>query len=305
MSFKCKECTQEFPSDRSLHTHLKAHGIYIADYYCKYFPRKDLLTGEAIQFKDKEEYLSSNFSRRENMLDWLSFSEEDEAKQVILSMFLSRVERKKLSIAPTEVELFFANLPPIKEYKRLFGSYSKVCELASVKPPFTKKLPDSWKEDFSGKKIYIDSREQRPLVFANSESMKLDTGDYSTSGEDFKNTFVDRKSFDDWCGTLVGDNFERFRREIKRCKTQNCYLWVVIECPLQEVYNLSKASYHKPNISYVSHNMRLLSSEFLGSLQFLFSGSRKNSELIIPKLLCLGDKLWNVDLQYWLFNNYE
>jgi len=296
----CKECHQEFSSERSLHTHLKAHGIYIADYYCKHFPRKDLLTGELIQFKNKEDYLASNFSRRENMLDWFDIVEPEEGRQVAISMLSTRIESKKLSIAPTEVELFFANLPPIKKYKELFGSYSKVCELAGVKPPLTGKVPDEWKNDFSEKKIYVDSREQRPLKFANSECLKLDTGDYSTSGEDFRNTFVDRKSFDDWCGTLVGDNFERFRREIKRCKTQGCYLWVVIECPLQEVYNLSKTSYHKPNISYISHNMRILQQEFLGSLQFVFSGSRENSQLIIPKILCLGDKLKNVDLQYFI-----
>lgn len=300
MSFKCKECGQDFPAERNLHTHLKAHGIYIADYYCKHYPRKDILTGELIQFKDKEQYFSANFSCRENMLEWFNVAEELPAKQVALAMFINRIENKKLSIAPTEVELFFANLLPVKEYKKLFGSYTEVCKLARIKPPFTKRLPEEWHQDFSKKKIFIDSREQKPLRFANSESLKLDTGDYSVGGEDFKNTFVDRKNFDDWCGTLVGTNLERFRREITRCKTQNCYLWVVIECPLEEVFNLAKASYHKPNISYVAHNMRLLQAEFAGTLQFLFSGSRENSQVIIPKLLCLGDKLFNVDMQYFI-----
>lgn len=300
MSFKCKECSQDFPSERSLHTHLKAHSIYIADYYCKHYPRKDSLTGESIQFKDKDQYFSSYFSCRKNMLEWFEVADSNEAKDLALTMFQDRVKSKKLSIAPNEIELFFANLPPLKIYKNLFGSYTKVCELVGVKPPFTDKLPDLWAQDYSKKKVWIDTREQNPLVFANSESLKLDTGDYSVGGEDFKNTFVDRKSFDDWCGTLVGNNLERFRREITRCKTQNCYLWVVIECPLEDVYSLSRASYHKPNISYIAHNMRLLSSEFSGSLQFLFSGSRENSQTIIPKLLCLGDKLFNVDMQYFV-----
>ena len=296
----CKECGLGFPSDRSLHAHLKVHGIFVAEYYCKHFPRHDLLTGDAIQFKEKNEYFSSFFSNRENMIEWLSITSTKEAQDVVLKMLSRRIKEKKLTVAPNEVELFFANLPPISEYKKLFGSYTKACELAECKPALTGKLSSEWNNDFSKKKIYYDSREQKPLQFANSECLKLDTGDYSTMGDDFSNTFVDRKSFDDWCGTLVGSNLERFRREIIRCKTQNCFLWVVIECPLTETFNLSKSSYHKPNISYVAHNMRALSSEFPRHLRFLFSGSRENSQLIIPKILCLGNKLENVDLQYFL-----
>lgn len=300
MSFKCKECNQEFLAEKSLHAHLKVHGYFVADYYCKHFPRKDLLTGELIQFRDKEEYLSSYFSRRENMMEWLSSASIEDAQRVSLEMLNLRIKKKKLSNGPTEAELFFANLPPISEYKKLFGSYTKACELAGVRPALVGKLPDEWTGNFSNKKIYADTREQNPLVFANSERLKLDVGDYSTSGEDFKNTFVDRKSFNDWCGTLVGDNLERFRREIKRCQTQNCFLWVVIECPIAAVYSLARSSCHKPNISYVAHNMRILQGEFKNNLQFVFSGSRENSQVIIPKLLCIGDKLWSVDLQYFL-----
>jgi len=274
----------------------------LADYYCKFFPRKDLLTDEPLQFKRKDEYFSTFFSRRENMLEWLNVAEDNEAKRVSLDILNDRIKSKNLSFAPNEVELFFGNLPPIKEYKRLFGSYSKPCSLAKTMPLFTGKLPDTWNNDFSSKKIYFDSREQKPLKFANSECLKLDTGDYSTMGEDFKNTFVDRKSFDDWCGTLVGDNLARFEREIIRCKTQDCFLWVVVECPIGDVYALAKSSYHKPNISYITHNMRMLQHKYKNNLQFVFSGSRESSQLIIPKILCLGDKLWNVDLQFYLNN---
>lgn len=298
--FQCKKCGSKFPTERGLHAHLKAHGMTVADYYCEFYPRKDLLTRQAIQFKQKDEYFSTYFSNRENMLEWLSASPENEAKDLALDMLKKRAEIKKLKFAPSEVELFFADLPPIKEYKRLFGSYTKACELADLTPPFKDKLPVEWSNDFSKKKILIDSREQRGLRFANSECHKLDIGDYSTVGADYTNTAVDRKSFEDWCGTLVGDNLERFRREINRAKTQDCYLWVVIECPMDKVYVLKKTSHHKPNLSFIAHNMRILVEEFRGHLQFVFSGSRENSQLIIPKLLCLGDKLYNVDMQYFL-----
>ncbi len=300
MLSECKKCGKKFPTERSLHAHFKVHGMTLADYYCEFYPRKDLLTRQAIQFKQKDEYFSSYFISRQNMLEWFSLADESEARDLAVKILSDRVKTKSLRFAPNEVELFFANLPPIKEYKKLFGSYTKACEIAGAKPMFCDKLPKEWSNDFSKKKIMIDTREQRPLEFANRESLKLDIGDYSTIGADYTNTFVDRKSFEDWCGTLVNENFDRFRREVIRAKTQDCFLWVVIDCRMEDVYTLSKQGRHKPNISYISHNMRILQQEFAENLQFLFSGSRENSQSVIPKLLCLGNKTWNVDMQYFL-----
>lgn len=297
---RCKKCGAEFPTERGLHAHFKAHGMTLADYYCEFFPRKDLLTKQSLEYKHKDEYFSSYFVNRQNMLEWLSLANENEARELALKMLKNRIEGKSLVFAPNEVELFFANLPPIKEYKRLFGSYTKACEMAGAPLMLSGKLPKEWSNDFSKLKIMIDTREQRPLEFANRESLKLDIGDYSTIGDDYANTFVDRKSFNDWCGTLVNENFDRFRREIIRAKTQECFLWIVIECRMEDVYYLSKQGRHKPNISYISHNMRLLQQEFSQNLQFLFSGGRENSQAIIPKLLCLGKEAWNVDMQYFL-----
>jgi hypothetical protein len=122
--FPCKKCGATFPTERSLHAHFKAHGMTVADYYCEFYPRKDLLTRQALQFKNKEEYFSTDFANRSNMLEWFSLADEESGRQVAMSMLLSRIEAKKLTVAPNEVELFFADLPPIKEYKRLFGSFT-------------------------------------------------------------------------------------------------------------------------------------------------------------------------------------
>jgi hypothetical protein len=48
--------------------------------------------------------------------------------------------------------------------------------------------------------------------------------------------------------------------------------------------------------------MRVLAHEFAGHCQFIFSGSRGQSEELIPKILTLGKKLWKVDLQYYIDN---
>jgi hypothetical protein len=298
MSFECLECGESFSSERSLHAHFKAHKISVPEYYCKHFPRRDLFTGVQIGFKDKEEYFSTYFTKRQNLLLWLETTPTDRKAPIILDMLEKRINTKSLTAAPSEVELYFARLPPISEYKKCFGSYSAATKSCGVDPAFTGKLPDEWKNDFSRKKIFIDSREQNPLQFKNSECLKLDTGDYSVSGEDFCNTFVDRKSLDDWASTLTGDNYERFCREIQRCKKQDCFLWVVVEAPLEGVEEVD--SYHKHKFSYISHQMRKIQADFRGSVQFVFSGGREQSQIIIPKLLCLGKKCWNVDINYWL-----
>ena len=46
MQFKCKECGRDFKSRRSLHTHVKAHDLFVGDYYVKYYPRFDKLTNQ-------------------------------------------------------------------------------------------------------------------------------------------------------------------------------------------------------------------------------------------------------------------
>ena len=43
MSFECKECGENFTFLRSLHAHIKKHGLYLGDYYVKHFQKKDKL----------------------------------------------------------------------------------------------------------------------------------------------------------------------------------------------------------------------------------------------------------------------
>jgi DNA excision repair protein ERCC-4 len=67
--------------------------------------------------------------------------------------------------------------------------------------------------------LIIDSREQSPLVFTRFESIRgtLQTGDYSIAG--LEELFaVERKSIDDLVGCCIGDNRERFERELHRLR---------------------------------------------------------------------------------------
>ena len=301
---ECRKCGATFPTERSLHAHIKAHGMILADYYCLHYPRFCLWSGQPLQFKNKEEYFHSQFANRENMLLWLKKASIEERRNVILPMLQSRIERKKYSLAPPQIELLACDLPSAQEYRYAFGSYGAAIKLCGIQPMFSSRPPEDWKSvDFSAKNILIDSREQLPLSFKNSEKLKLDTGDYAVSGEDFDYTFVDRKSFQDFCGTMVGDNYDRFRREVLRCQKQDSYLWVVVEADIKDAAKLNSRSAHKNNLRFVFHQMSTLQHEFPKNLQFVWSGGREQSQDLIPRLLCLGKKLWNVDVQFFKEEN--
>jgi len=302
---KCKVCEDEFSSEKGLHLHLKKHKIDLATYYTTYYPRKNLLTGDPLPFKNKEDYFAKDFISRIQLIKWCLQEDKKKVKPYALKKLKDRISSKGLSRAPNHLELKIAGLPDIDVYKHLFGSYSAACESIGVKPLFSKRVSKSFfksSKDFEHLKIFIDSREQQPLSFNNSDSLKLDFGDYTVGGDDYSYTYIDRKSEQDFKGTLSG-GVDRFRRELERVREFDSYLFIVIESDISSIYKHNRWGPHKSNLSFVYHNMRVLTHEFNGHCQFVFSGSRENSEKLIPKILKLGKKLWHSDLQYYIDKN--
>jgi DNA excision repair protein ERCC-4 len=67
--------------------------------------------------------------------------------------------------------------------------------------------------------IVVDTREQQPLVFERLTSVRgtLQTGDYSVAG--LQDLFsIERKTVSDLVGCCVGENRERFERELHRLR---------------------------------------------------------------------------------------
>jgi hypothetical protein len=301
-SFKCKICGEEFTTEKGLHIHLKKHKIDLATYYTTYYPRTNLLTGDPLPFKNKEDYFSKDFSTRRQLIKWCMTQPKDVARKYAIKKLKERIKDKDLQFAPNHLELKLSKMPDIDVYKHLYGSYGKACQAAGVKPLFGKPAPKNFFKDnseFEDLNIFIDTREQKPLLFNNSEELKLDFGDYTVGGKDYNYTYIDRKSESDFKGTLSG-GFERFRRELQRVKDFDSYLFIVIESDLNKLDKNNRFGPHKSNLKFVYHNMRLLSHEFAKSCQFVFSGSRADSAEIIPKILTLGKSLWDVDLQYYI-----
>ena len=302
MSYKCKECGQEFKSERSLHAHLKKHSLTLAEYYTKHFPRYNLLTKDPLPFKNKADYFTKDFSTYQQMLKWCRQASKEEVKAYILKELKHRVKTKELKYAPNHLEVLLNKLPPLELFREHYGSYSAACEEVGVEPLYNKGVVKKFYapvEEFENIGIFIDTREQQPLKFKNSKSMKLDFGDYTSIGDDYTHTYVDRKSETDFKSTL-STGFDRFRRELQRAKDFNSYLYIVVESSIPKIKKNNNFCPHRSNLRYIWHNMRVLSHDFARSCQFIFSGNRTNSEKIIPRLLALGEPLWNVDIQYYL-----
>ena len=300
MSYKCKECGAEFDSEKSLHAHLKAHKMYVADYYVKHYPRFNKLNGNPLPFKKKEEYFENDFINRSQLVKWCDTAPVAEVKEYIIELGKRRIDRKKYKNAPFYLELLKRQLPDLDVYKKHFGTYTKACEAMGAKPIFYKGMPKEFYNDVDVE-VLVDTREQQPLKFPKSQILKLDFGDYTLGGNNFSNTFVDRKSAGDFLSTF-GGQVDRFRREMQRCVELDSYMYIVVEKPLATIEKeaIFAKGRRAPKLGWVFSNLISVQHEFAGHCQFVFTNSRAHSEEIIPKLLYLGDKLWNVDVQYFL-----
>lgn len=305
----CMVCGKTFKNDRALHCHIKEHNLYLAEYYTKYHSRFSKLNKTPIPFKkgmSKAQYFNQDFIDKKEMDAWLKSADDEEVKNYIYKLIKNRVKEKDLNYTPSHLELVVNKLPGIDFYIKHFGSYSEVANLLGIKPMFSKKIPAGFFNQTPDMKIFIDTREQLPLSFKKSEFMKLDFGDYTAAGENYSYTYVDRKSANDFIGTLSLKNIDRFKRELERARMANSYIFVVIDSSLDGVESYIRSAKRnkfgpsKISMSFIYHNMREVAHEFKGVCQFIFSGSRESSESIIPKILFFGERIWDVDLQYYL-----
>ena len=298
MSYKCKECGDSFDSLRSLHAHIKKHDKMLGDYYVDNYQRKDKLTGELIPFKNYKQYFSTEFINKRNMNKWCKQASKEEVKDFIVTSLQKKLQAKGITAGPPSTYLQTSNLPDIDLCKQVFGSYKDTCKQLDMQPMLSKALPKQFNKDYSNTPILIDTREQKPLHFDNSELLKLDVGDYAVGGDLYDYTFVDRKSYQDFCSTIT-NGYNRFIKELERCRTMGCYLYVVTETAFDKMWAVNRRVYKKFKLDYVYHRMREIQANYTDCCQFVFSGSREKSEELIPKILVLGTKLWEVDLQYF------
>lgn len=293
MPYNCKECSKEYNSKSGLHRHLKSHDLSIGDYYTLYCPRNDKYTGKPLPFKSYDAYFSEEFANKRNMRLWCHSGGVEEVKKFLIKKLQTRIEDKGLEYAPCLLDLETSKMPTIFNYEDSFGSYQEVCDEISVEPMFPD-IKSLELKTFEGA-MFIDSREQSPLDFKNSEVTKIDIGDYLLQDE-YTYTYVDRKSFEDFRSTLSG-GFERFCGEVERAITLDSYLFIVVESEMEKSETKYGWKRKTAPLSFTYNRMREVVNKYPRRVQFVFSGSRERSKKIIPELLLRGKELWNCDIQ--------
>ena len=307
---KCAICKEEYESDKELHRHLRSHKMLLVDYYHKYFPRKDLYTGNLLKFKNKESYFENDFDNKTHLKKWLNDQEENVAKSYCVRLLSKRVRRLGLKYVPTEVELKSSMIPPTLYLERILEGYYSFCrEQLSLTQKF-KALPkglgmphDLSENSFnvSNFTIYVDTREQRPLKFNFPIEVKtLSFGDYACSDNRISaNIYIERKSLTDFIGTMSG-GLERFKKELERSKEEKCKLIVLVEESLSNALSFKYLPYISKKIratpEFIFHNVRSLCQDY-DNIQFLFVKGRKEATRVIEKLFTYGSKYAQYDLQ--------
>lgn len=296
--WQCRECGKSFGSRKGFHQHLKAHFLSLGEYYVKYFDRRDQFTNERIPFKNYEQYFQHDFVSFNNYLNWIKSQPCSTAKEYIINQLKEKVSHKELRFMPPNLFYDLYGIANRFTTECLWEDYHTFCADIGLPIWFNQTLPkDFWTSTPEDMRILIDTREQLPINFNNSLSQKLDFGDYTAAGDFFSKTFVDRKSQDDFRSTF-GKDVDRFRREMNRCVQFDSYMFVVVESSIDKIEEDNQTNKFKSNLTFLWHNVRDLIAAYPQNLQFIFAHNRAGAKKIIPKILCHGNKLWRVDLQY-------
>ena len=300
----CKVCEKEFENDRQLHGHLKAHGLRMVEYYQKHFPRHDKHDGKIIKFKNKEQYLTTEFNTRTNLRMWLKSISEDEAKEYCKDVLIKRKEKRDLIYAPSQVELRTVISPPMQYYNELFGDYYRLCENLGFENKYGRfsDIVSGYEYNKPEYKIFVDTRERIPLKFERGiEVKKLDFGDYAFSSKEATcNCYIERKMLSDFIGTMSG-GYERFINEIERAQDAGAYLVVLVEDSLNHAMSFP----YLPQISkkikatpeFIFHRVRDIIQRYPHT-QFLFVNGRVEASRVIERIFTCGCAYKNIDLQY-------
>ena len=302
----CLADNSEHADLAALHKHLRTLGLKQSDYYHKHHPRFDLFSGEPVPFVtgSVEKYLSTEFLSKESLRKWIA-ANPSRGKDWAIKWLSDRKTSKNLVYPPTQVELHSLICPTRHYYDRI-GGYHEICKslgyqialdgvmLPSLLPP--------------GSSIIIDTREQLPLkIIGRTIEARLVCGDYGLDVDHDRGIYIDRKSLNDFVGTLSdrktrGDdsNRDRFSRELARAKEAGAYLVMLVEAPIEHALQfnrISSLSHVKVSPDYIFKNLRDLLHQF-DNFQALFAKDRDEAARAVVRILGAGEIIKKVDLQF-------
>ncbi len=301
-TYFCQIDNTQHASRQSLHEHLKKLRIKQETFYRQAFPdRKDLLTGEPIEFKSVDFYLYSFFNTRKNMLNYFIKNPNPDE---IWALFESRKKQKNWQFFPSTVETRTSILPSELFLQKIGQSSNTFATLTNLKLRYDY-AKDLIFDDFEPLSILIDSREQNPLKLACETTVaKLDVGDYISKSH-FNSISVDRKSLVDLCGT-ISQGYDRFIREIERAKELGLYLVVLVEEKLEKLLNLPflpETQRIKASPDFISSRIRDLCQTY-ENLQFVFVDGRSAAAKLLTKIFTFIGDSRNIDWQFQVDSNH-
>ncbi len=321
MSIVCQIDQTEHESIDALHAYVKtAYHLSQKSYWTSYAPRKDLHTGEPIVFKDVEQYLSTDFSNKNNLKAWLKAQSRETGLAWAKEWLRKRKESKGLVYAPSQAELRTLCTPTMPFFNSVAadeGGYYGVTRAMGFKDRY-KKPARILVEYYSDPTIIQDTREQAAIKLNLPTQIEtLDVGDYALATPWDEGIRIERKSLSDFCGTLSGrkqiregktkdtewNNLERFDRELARAVEKGLYVVMMVESPLNHVYairNLPQTKWVKASSEYLLHNLRDLLVKYPLSFQVVFVDGRREMADKMVKILQLGKTVKEIDLQFAL-----
>ena len=167
----------DFSTIEELLAHLKKFKIKQKDYFEDTFPRKDLLTGEKIEYKNIENYFNSDFVNKNNLKKYIKQNPEG-GKSWSIEYLENRKEEKGLIYSPSQAELRSLFCPSIPYFESV-GGYNEICDMLGYKNRYDYKKELVFNK-LTDPTIIIDSREKLPLkLITKSEVAGLKVGDYA------------------------------------------------------------------------------------------------------------------------------
>ncbi len=228
----------------------------------------------------------------------LSISNED-GLTYLQNWLTDRKIEKKLIYSPSEFECKSLVFPSIRYINKYYGngSYEKLCSNIGLKLRYNY---DESLEIIQNKQLnfIVDTRENSILDVPNKQIKKLDYGDYCT--EDNCNVIVERKSLVDFCGTL-SKGFDRFCRELDRCKRDDNYLIILVEEKFNNINSLRYLPHTKKiraTPTFIFHRAREIMLNYPLNCQIVCVGGRNSAINFMKTIYSLRNNLQTLDYQY-------
>ena len=295
---KCKVCGEEFNYFAELQKHLRDyHKLSVKAYFETYWKRIDRFDGKKIEYKSFDQYITCDFVDKKNYKNWLKTLSKDECADYFTNKISQYCDLKNLDTAPAQVECQTINcLLPVSTIESFSGThYNNLCKKSGLHSRFNYSIPDEI--PFTAiPQIIVDTREQKPFQFEGHTLIesKLEYGDYSLHPNN--KLAVERKSLNDFYGTLSGGR-ERFEREIQKAKKLEGYIVVVVESTINTMM-YQKQKFSKASGEFVAHNMRQLLRNY-DNLQFVFCDGREDAKMKTLHILAMNEEACKFDLQYY------